>query len=146
MLLRALAISCGLLLIALVNGAVRVNVADSSLRRFGSDVLSALMLSAIVIVVARLAIVWLHPYIANEALLIGDEWVLLMIAFEFLAGFYLFGSSWQALLAQYDVSRGQMGELVLVTMLIAPVAAAFGHHLIGRHRVNSSTQQVRFRR
>jgi hypothetical protein len=88
----------------------------------------------------------LHPYTANEALLIGDEWVLLTIAFEFLAGFYLFGSSWQALLAQYDVSRGQMWELVLVTMLIAPVTAAFGHHLIGRHRVISSTQQVRFRR
>jgi multisubunit Na+/H+ antiporter MnhC subunit len=40
-----------------------------------AHVLSALMLSAIVIVVARLAIVWLHPYTANEALLIGDEWV-----------------------------------------------------------------------
>jgi len=146
MLLRALAIWCGLLLIALVNGAVRVMWLTPVFGDSAAHVLSALMLAAIVIVVARLAIVWLHPYTANEALLIGDEWVLLTIAFEFLAGFYLVGSSWQALLAQYDVSRGQMWELVLVTMLIAPVAAAFGHHLIGRHRVISSTQQVRFRR
>jgi hypothetical protein len=65
--------------------------------------------------------------------------------FEFLAGYYLFGSSWRALLAQYEVSQGQLWEL-LVTILIAPVAAAFGHHLIGRHRIISSTQQARFRR
>ena len=85
------------------------------------------------------------PAPANEALLIGDEWVLLTIAFEFLAGYYLFGASWDALLAQYNVSRGEMWELVLVTMFVAPLAAAFGHHLIGRRRVISSTHLARFR-
>jgi hypothetical protein len=146
MLLRALAIWCGLLLAAFLNGAVRVMWLTPAFGDSAAHMLSALILSAIVSVVAWLAIVWLHPHSANEALLIGDEWVLLTIAFEFLAGYYLFGSSWQALLAQYDVSQGQLWEVVLVTMLIAPIAAAFGHHLIGRHRVISSTQQARFRR
>ena len=62
------------------------------------------------------------------------------------AGYYLFGASWEALLAQYDVSRGEMWLLVLITMLMAPVAAAFGHHLIGRHRFISSPRKARFRR
>jgi hypothetical protein len=146
MLLRALAIWCGLLLIALVNGAVRDMWLDTCLRRFGSACAQCAHAVANRHRGRPVGDRRLHPYIANEALLIGYEWVRLTIAFEFLAGFYLFGSSWQALLAPYDVSRGQMWELVRVTMLIAPVAAAFGHHLIGRHRVISSTQQVRFRR
>ena len=35
---------------------------------------SAAILSAIVVAVAWAAIVWLHPHSANEALLIGDGW------------------------------------------------------------------------
>ena len=146
MLLRALAIWCGLLAVAFLNGAIRVLWLTPAFGDSTAHLVSALVLSTVVLVVAWSAIVWLHPHSANEALLIGDEWVLLTIAFEFIAGYYLFGSSWQALLAQYDVSEGQLWELVLVTMLIAPVAAAFGHHLIGRHRIISSTRQVRFRR
>jgi len=146
MLLRALAIWCGLLVVAFLNGALRVLLLTPAFGPSAAHLLSALILSAVVIVVAWVAIGWVHPHSANEALLIGDEWVLLTIAFEFLAGYYLFGSSWRVLLAQYDVSDGQVWELVLVTMLIAPVAAAFGQQLIGRHRVISSTQQTRFRR
>jgi hypothetical protein len=145
MLLRALAIWCGLLMAAFLNGAVREMWLTPAFGDAAGHAISALVLSAVVIAVAWLAIVWLHPHSANEALLIGDEWVLLTIAFEFLAGYYLFGSSWQALIAQYDVSRGELWELVLITMLIAPVAAAFGHHLIGRHRLISSAREARFR-
>jgi hypothetical protein len=146
MLLRALAIWCGLLMVAFLNGAVRVKLLIPTLGGSAAHLLSALILSTVVIVVAWRAIVWLQPHNANEALLIGDEWVLLTIAFEFLAGYYLFGASWDALLAQYDVSRGEMWVLVLITMLMAPVAAAFGHHLIGRHRFISSPRKARFRR
>jgi len=146
MLLRALAIWCGLLMVAFLNGAVRVRWLIPTLGDSAAHLLSALILSTVVIVVAWRAIVWLQPHDANEALLIGDEWVLLTMAFEFLAGYYLFGASWDALLAQYDVSRGEMWLLVLITMLMAPVAAAFGHHLIGRHRFISSPRKARFRR
>jgi hypothetical protein len=146
MLFRALAVWCGLLIAAFFNGALRE---IWLMPVFGDPVahlVSAAILSAIVVAVAWAAIVWLHPHSANEALLIGDEWVLLTIAFEFLAGYYLFGTPWQTLLAQYDVARGQPWELVLVTMLVAPVAAAFGHHLVRRGRTISSARKARFRR
>lgn len=132
MLFRALAIWCGLLIAAFFNGALREMWLMPVFGDPVAHLVSAAILSAIVVAVAWAAIVWLHPHSANEALLIGDEWVLLTIAFEFLAGYYLFGTPWQTLLAQYDVSQGQPWELVLVTMLVAPVAAAFGHHLVRR--------------
>jgi hypothetical protein len=145
MLLRALAIWCGLLIVAFLNGAARVMWLTPAFGDPAAHVLSAVILSLVVIVVAWLAIVWLHPHTANEALLIGDEWVLLTIAFEFLAGYYLFGTSSDALLAQYNVLKGEPWELVLVTMLIAPVTAAFGHHLVRRpqlvHRSSRSERK-----
>ena len=146
MLLRALAIWCGLLMVAFVNGAVRVIWLMPTLGDSAAHLLSALILSTVVIVVAWRAIAWLQPHSVNEALLIGDEWVLMTITFEFVAGYYLFGASWDELLAQYDVSRGEMWVLVPITMLMAPVAAAFGHHLIDRHRLISSPRKARFRR
>lgn len=158
MLLRALAIWCGLLIVAFMNGAVRAMWLTPAFGDPAAHVISVVILSAIVAIVAWLAIVWLHPHTANEALLIGDEWVLLTIAFEFFAGYYLFGMSWDALLAQYNVAKGEAWELVLITMLIAPLVAAFGHHLVGRsqlvHRGSrserrsmiSSAQRERFRR
>jgi hypothetical protein len=127
MLLRSLAVWLGLLVVALLNGAMRVLWLTPAIGDRAAHVASAIILSLVVFAVTWVAIRWLHPHTANEALLIGDEWVLLTIAFEFLAGYYLFGNSWDALLKQYNVAEGETWELVLVTMLIAPLAAAYGH-------------------
>jgi hypothetical protein len=132
MLIRALAIWCGLLLAAITNGTLRELWLTPAFGGAVAHLISALILAAIVGLVAWLTIVWVHPHSANEALLIGDEWVLLTIAFEFVAGYYLFGTSWRALLAQYDISRGEPWMLVLITMFLAPLVAAFGHHLLRR--------------
>ena len=130
MLLRSLAVWFGLLILAFVNGALRVLWLIPALGDQAAHVASALILSIVVFAVTWAAIRWMHPHNANEALLIGDEWVLLTIAFEFLVGYYLFGNSWDALLNQYNVSRGETWEVVLVTMLLAPLAAAYGHRAL----------------
>ena len=38
--------------------------------------------------------------------MVGIAWVALTVAFEFLAGHYVFGNSWEKLLADYNVLRG----------------------------------------
>jgi hypothetical protein len=48
-------------------------------------------------------------------------WVALTLAFEFLAGHYLFHKPWAALLADYDLSRGRIWILVLVATLLMPL-------------------------
>ena len=126
MLLRSLAVWLGLLILAFVNGTVRVLWLTPAIGDRAAHVASAIALSLVVLAVTWLAIRWIHPHTANEALLIGDEWVLLTIAFELLAGYYLFGNSWDRLLAQYNVAAGETWVGVLVTMLVAPLAAAYG--------------------
>jgi hypothetical protein len=74
-----------------------------------------------VLLLARLTISWISPTSAREALLIGVEWVVVTLAFEFLAGHYLFGNSWDRLLADYNVLRGRIWPLVPLTVLLAPL-------------------------
>ena len=47
----------------------------------------------------------------------GIMWVALTVAFEFLAGHYVFGNSWKRLTADYNVFRGRIWILVLLTAL-----------------------------
>ena len=56
----------------------------------------------------------------TETLTIGTIWVILTIAFEFLAGHYLFGNSWEKLIADYNILQGRIWSLVLITTFLAP--------------------------
>ena len=60
------------------------------------------------------------PFGRGELLKIGALWVVLTVAFEFLFGRFVAGASWEALLAEYDLTRGRLWPLVLSTTLIAP--------------------------
>jgi hypothetical protein len=50
--------------------------------------------------------------------------VLMTVAFEFLAGHYVFGSEWTALFADYNLFAGRVWLLVLVTSALAPLLTA----------------------
>ena len=107
---------------------------------------SAVRPSIIVAAAAWAAIVWLHPHDTNEALLIGDPWVLLTVGIQVLAGYYVIGTSWHARLMAYNVPHRASWEVVLVTMVVAPVAAAAGHHLVRPGRMFSSARKAIFGR
>lgn len=51
---------------------------------------------------------------------IGALWLALTVTFEFVFGRYVSGATWASLLAEYDLRRGRLWPLVLVTVLAAP--------------------------
>jgi hypothetical protein len=55
-----------------------------------------------------------------DAVGIGALWVVMTVAFEFGFGHYIDGASWATLLADYDITRGNLWLLVLVTIGVAP--------------------------
>jgi len=57
---------------------------------------------------------------ASHAWKIGGVWLGLTLAFEFLAGHYLFGNSWHKLLADYDVLAGRIWVFLPIVALISP--------------------------
>ena len=60
--------------------------------------------------------------------MVGTVWVALTVAFEFVAGHYVFGNSWERLIADYNVFRGRIWILVLLMNLFAPLWAFLEKH------------------
>jgi hypothetical protein len=58
-----------------------------------------------------------------QAVRTGALWVVMTVAFEFGFGHYVDGAAWSALLADYDLSRGNLWFFVLVTIAVAPAVA-----------------------
>ena len=146
MLIRALLIWCGLLAAAFANGILRSVWLAPAFGDGGAHVIGAIILCSVVATVAWRAIGWLRPHNANEALLIGDEWVLLSIGFQVLAGYVLIGTQWHRWLMEYNVTQGQQWELVLITMLVMPAVAAIRQHLVAPIRSISSARKAIFGR
>ena len=65
---------------------------------------------------------WPHTSTA-AAVRIGVLWVVMTVAFEFGFGHYVDGASWATLWADYDITRGNLWILVLLTIGVAPVLA-----------------------
>jgi hypothetical protein len=117
---RALVIWVVMLVAASVNGAVREAVLIPGLGDLAGRVVSTLSLCLLIVVLTYTTIRWIRPRSRREAWAVGGMWVTLTLAFEFLAGHFLFGNPWSRLLEDYNVSRGRIWILVLVTIVLAP--------------------------
>ena len=60
-------------------------------------------------------------YSTTNLLLIGAFWLILTILFEFVFGHYVAGHPWSKLLADYNILKGRVWILVLLTTYIAPL-------------------------
>jgi hypothetical protein len=123
--LRCFAVWMLLLVVAVANGAAREFLLVPRLGAQTGHVVSTLVLCAAILVVALLTIRWIAPRGRRGALWVGGAWLALTLGFEFLAGHYLFGNSWEKLLADYNLLRGRVWILVLIATLFAP-ACAYG--------------------
>lgn len=121
---RALAIWVLLLVLANVVGAAKVLFVIPRLGEYAGHLIGTIVFCPVIFAVTWGSIRWMNPKGSRDALLIGFFWVLLTEAFEFLAGHYLFGNSWERLLSAYNVAEGQVWILVLLTCLLSPIAAA----------------------
>ncbi len=55
-----------------------------------------------------------------EAIIVGFQWLLLMLAFEFLLGRFVFGFSWKWLLQEYAFRKGKILIFGMIFLLFAP--------------------------
>lgn len=109
-----------MLVLAIVNGAFRQGVLIPQFGERGGHVVSTLLLSLLILLAAWLSIPWVRPETPRDTWFIGIGWLVLTLAFEFLAGHYLFGDPWATLLADYNVAAGRIWILVPIATLLAP--------------------------
>ena len=113
-----------MLVLASVNGAIREALLIPKMGDVAGRAVSTLTLSGLVLLLTYLTIRWIHPRSGRETWIVGSLWVTLTLAFEFLAGHFLFGATWSQLLEDYNVFRGRIWIVVLITIALAPFVCA----------------------
>ncbi len=120
MLGRAAVIWMGIVPVAIVNGALRDVVITLYLGDPTARAISCVTLAAAILVVAWMSMAWIGPRTARAAWMVGVIWLTLTLAFEFLAGHYVFGTPWAALRADFNIFDGRLWVLVLAAALAGP--------------------------
>ena len=121
--LKSLVIWAAILVLAILNGALREAVFIPKLGTATGLVLSGLLLSALIIAVSYLALPWLDAWRLAQLLAVGLGWVVLTLVFEFSFGLWQ-GKSWPALLEAYTFKGGNIWPVVLLVTALAPYIAA----------------------
>ena len=132
--LRSFLVWCAIVPIAILNGAVRVVLIAPGVGDPVAHVISTLLLCLAIFALTWLTIGWIGPADLRQAAAIGLGWLVLTIAFEFLAGHFVFGTAWSRLIADYDLMQGHIWIFVPVTTAMAPWLASRGRHLVGETR------------
>lgn len=120
---KALVIWFGILALAIVNGLIRESLFVPGFGTPVALVLSGLLLSVLIIVVAYFSLPWLQVHHPVELFMVGAGWLVLTLVFEFSFGFWQ-GKSWSELLEAYTFKGGNIWSVVLVTTAFAPYIAA----------------------
>ncbi len=111
-----------LMVLAILNGALRNATYARALGEYAGHVLSSLIFVAVVFAVTylflRLARV---DYGLGDLLVVGAVWLAMSVAFEFLFGHYVVGHPWSRLLADYNILKGRAWALVLLGVFLAPL-------------------------
>ncbi|HRH36696.1 MAG TPA: hypothetical protein PK760_00025 [Flavobacteriales bacterium] len=109
-----------LMVLAIVNGTVRVKWIIPSVGLTSGLAISTLMLCTLIIAATWLGIAWMGPRTNGEAMRIGMLWLCMTLGFEFGIGHFVFKKPWPELLADYNIAKGRIWVLVLITTATAP--------------------------
>ena len=121
---KAFAIWLGILVLAVANGTLREAVLIPALGKPSGLVLSGVLLTTLILVVAYLALPWFGPAPVARYFAIGLSWLCLTLAFEFTMGRLIQGKPWSQLLEAYTFKGGNIWPVVLLATVAAPYIAA----------------------
>jgi len=110
----------------ILNGVFRASFITPKVGEHAGHVISTIILICVILAVAYLFISNLKiHYTGTDLLLIGAFWLMLTFLFEFGFGHYVIGHSWSKLFADYNILKGRVWSLVLLTTFIAPLLIGF---------------------
>ena len=114
------------MILAIINAGIRNGIYKPIVGDLTAHQISTLIFVIVIFVVTYLILRFSDLNLSgSQALLMGIIWVILTIGFEFIAGHYAFGNSWEKLLADYNILNGRIWSLVLLIEFIAPLLSNF---------------------
>ena len=109
-----------LLVVMFANGAIRVVILQPHLGEDRARQVASLSGVAVVLIVSWLFVRRAPEAGSSQLLRVGVAWLASTVAFELVFGHFVSGLSWSALLADYDVMRGRLWSLILVSVSLGP--------------------------
>lgn len=116
-----------ILVLAILNGIFREAVLLPNLGRPASFLISGILLSCLIVIVAVLLARRLHLISTLRCLFTGLLWLSLTLIFEFGFGGLMQGKTWAEMMEAYTFRDGNLWPMVLLTTLFAPLLAARMH-------------------
>lgn len=128
---KAILLWFALMLLAIMNGTVRIKLIIPNTGLTTGLAISTIMLCILILFATWLSIRWMGPSTASQAWSIGLMWLAMTLAFEFGAGHFLFKKPWSELLLDYDIAQGRIWVLVPIVTAMAPWLMAKARGLLG---------------
>lgn len=122
--LKASAMWCLLVGLAIANGAFRELVLSSHLSMLAAHQMSSALLALLIFLLTYWVIPWLRVTRTGKLLAIGVFWVVLSSGFEFGFGHYVMDQPWSLLFADYNLFAGRLLLLVWLSTFLSPLLAA----------------------
>ncbi len=114
------------MIFAIINAILRNGVYKPIIGELRAHQLSTIIFIFIIIFINYLVFKYFNFNLTStESFLIGALWLIMTICFEFLAGHFIFGNTWEKLIADYNILKGRIWGLVLVTIFISPRIVRF---------------------
>jgi len=109
------------MILAIANAVIREAVYTSFLDELRAHQLSTFTLMIIFFIGTFLVLRFTGLKLTDQqTFLMGTIWVIMTISFEFLAGHYAFGNSWEKLVADYNILKGRIWILIPITTFVSP--------------------------
>lgn len=113
-----------ILVLAILNGGFREAVLIPEIGSLYGLMLSAVLLSLMVLVVTYFSMPWFGEQHMTSYITIGVSWLCLTVVFEFTFGHFVQGKSWIELLGAYRFDGGNLWPIVLLVVGLAPAIVA----------------------
>jgi hypothetical protein len=112
------------MVLAIINAGIRNAVFKPIFGELAAHQISTLLFIVIVLSVTYIVFIYSNIEVSDtEAIYMGAMWLIFTILFEFIAGHYAFGNSWEKLFADYNILNGRVWGFVLLAVLISPYIA-----------------------
>ena len=109
------------MILAIINAGIRNGVFKPKFGDLVAHQISTIIFILLLLIVTYSVFRFSNIELSNkESVFIGVIWLILTIIFEFIAGHYAFGNSWEKLFADYNILKGRIWSLVLLTIAVAP--------------------------
>lgn len=121
---KACALWFPLVPLAILNGIIREAWLAPLLGQPLGLPVSGVSLSVLIFLFTLMVLPWLRASDAKTYVAVGTTWLLMTVLFEFLFGHYIMGESWVESLEAYNVLKGNLWALVLISTAASPYLAA----------------------